>query len=148
MNDLKLTYKGVVYPWHCDHMGHMNVMWYAGKFDEATWNLLSQVGITSTYLKQEGRGMVAVEQQTFYKRELFAGMTICINSKISEVKDKSVKFVHEMINNETNEIVAITYVTGLHIDSKSRRPCALPDNVMRIFFSGISECSTRPDCVQ
>jgi acyl-CoA thioester hydrolase len=64
MNDLKLTYKGVVYPWHCDHMGHMNVMWYAGKFDEATWNLLSQVGITSTYLKQEGRGMVAVEQQT------------------------------------------------------------------------------------
>ena len=28
-----LSYKGTVYPWHCDHMGHMNVMWYAGKFD-------------------------------------------------------------------------------------------------------------------
>jgi len=23
-----LSYKGTVYPWHCDHMGHMNVMWY------------------------------------------------------------------------------------------------------------------------
>lgn len=22
-----LSYQGVVYPWHCDHMGHMNVMW-------------------------------------------------------------------------------------------------------------------------
>ena len=31
------TYRGAVYPWHCDHMGHMNVMWYVGKFDEATW---------------------------------------------------------------------------------------------------------------
>ena len=29
-----LTYRGTVYPWHCDHMGHMNVMWYVGKFDE------------------------------------------------------------------------------------------------------------------
>jgi acyl-CoA thioesterase FadM len=32
------TYRGTVYPWHCDHIGHMNVMWYVGKFDEATWN--------------------------------------------------------------------------------------------------------------
>jgi acyl-CoA thioester hydrolase len=32
-----VTYRGVVYPWHCDHMGHMNVMWYVGRFDEATW---------------------------------------------------------------------------------------------------------------
>jgi acyl-CoA thioester hydrolase len=31
-----LTYRGTVYPWQCDHIGHMNVMWYVGKFDEAT----------------------------------------------------------------------------------------------------------------
>src|SRR6266542_3912128 len=22
-----ITYRGVVYPWQCDHMGHLNVMW-------------------------------------------------------------------------------------------------------------------------
>jgi acyl-CoA thioester hydrolase len=32
----ELTYRGTVYPWQCDHIGHMNVMWYVGKFDEAT----------------------------------------------------------------------------------------------------------------
>jgi hypothetical protein len=21
-----LTYRGTVYPWHCDHVGHLNVM--------------------------------------------------------------------------------------------------------------------------
>jgi acyl-CoA thioester hydrolase len=41
-----ITYRGVVYPWHCDHMGHMNVMWYTGKFDEACWQLLSMLGLT------------------------------------------------------------------------------------------------------
>ena len=39
------TYRGAVYPWHCDHMGHMNVMWYVGKFDEATWHLFRMVGL-------------------------------------------------------------------------------------------------------
>jgi len=32
------TYRGTVYPWQCDHVGHMNIMWYVGKFDEANWN--------------------------------------------------------------------------------------------------------------
>ena len=35
------TYCGTVYPWQCDHVGHMNIMWYAGKFDEANWNLFA-----------------------------------------------------------------------------------------------------------
>ena len=30
-------------------MGHMNVMWCVGKFDEATWNLFSEVGITPAF---------------------------------------------------------------------------------------------------
>ena len=61
--DLKITYRGLVYPWHCDHMGHMNVMWYVGKFDEATWQLFRLFGVTSAYMKSENRGMVAAEQR-------------------------------------------------------------------------------------
>src|SRR5262249_6078235 len=38
-----ITARSVVYPWQCDHMGHMNVMWYTGKFDEATWHLFNQI---------------------------------------------------------------------------------------------------------
>jgi acyl-CoA thioester hydrolase len=32
-------------------MGHMNVMWYVGKFDEATWQLLAAVGLTAARLR-------------------------------------------------------------------------------------------------
>jgi len=42
MPDGDPTYRGIVYPWHCDHMGHMNVMWYVAKFDEATWTLMAR----------------------------------------------------------------------------------------------------------
>ena len=50
MPDPLLTYRGTVYPWHCDHMGHMNVMWYVGKFDEATWHFFNAIGLSPTYL--------------------------------------------------------------------------------------------------
>ena len=41
MPEAAITYRGTIYPWHCDHMGHMNVMWYVGKFDEATWQFFA-----------------------------------------------------------------------------------------------------------
>ena len=67
------TYRGTVYPWHCDHIGHMNVMWYVGKFDEASWNMFARLGLTPSYLRESGRGMAAVQQNISYKRELLAG---------------------------------------------------------------------------
>ncbi|HVJ11136.1 MAG TPA: acyl-CoA thioesterase, partial [Burkholderiales bacterium] len=67
MSDLIETYRGAVYPWHCDHMGHMNVMWYVGKFDEATWNLFALLGVTTTFLKENRRGMAAVQQNITYR---------------------------------------------------------------------------------
>ena len=62
------TYRGTVYPWQCDHVGHMNIMWYVGKFDEANWNFFARLGLTPSYLRESGRGMAAVQQNIAYKR--------------------------------------------------------------------------------
>src|SRR5580704_3054397 len=102
MTPLPITYKGIVYPWQCDHNGHMNVMWYVGKFDEATWNLVGLFGGTTAYMKDESRGLVAGEQRILYKRELVAGNRITVYSGIIEVSEKKFKFFHEMINDDTN----------------------------------------------
>src|SRR5438105_12385220 len=98
MEKLSYTYRGVVHAWQCDHMGHMNVMWYVGKFDEATWNLFAAAGVTSSYLKENKRGMAAVQQNITYKRELLAGDIIAVRSAFLEVRDKVARFVHEMRN--------------------------------------------------
>jgi acyl-CoA thioester hydrolase len=52
--DSQATYRGTVYPWQCDHVGHMNIMWYVGKFDEANWNLFARIGLTPSYLRETG----------------------------------------------------------------------------------------------
>src|SRR5512144_1908700 len=66
MTELPITYRGTIYPWHCDHVGHMNVMWYVGKFDEATWHFFNLLGLSPTFLRTAKRGMAAVEQHISY----------------------------------------------------------------------------------
>lgn len=122
-----LTHKGTIYPWHCDHMGHMNVMWYVGKFDEATWHLLHAVGLTPEYLRANNRGMVAAEQNIRYKRELLAGDLITVHSTVIEVNDRSIMFAHAMRKLDTDEVAATTTLTGVHLDTIVRRACAFPD---------------------
>jgi len=124
-----LTYLGTIYPWHCDQMGHMNVMWYVGKFDEATWQLFASVGLPSSRLRQEGIGLVAVEQRIEYKRELLAGDTISIRSTFQEVREKALIFSHEMTNQQTQELAARTFLTGVCIDLKTRKARPLPTDI-------------------
>ena len=129
MTGLVETYRGAIYPWHCDHMGHMNVMWYVGKFDEATWNLFATMGVTAAFLKEHRRGMAAVQQNITYKRELYAGETVAIRSAFLEVREKAAKFVHEMRNAVTDELAAICVLTGVHIDAQTRKSCPFPDEI-------------------
>jgi acyl-CoA thioester hydrolase len=123
------TYRGAVYPWHCDQMGHMNVMWYVGKFDEATWNLFATIGVTTAWMRENKRGMAAVQQDITYKRELLAGDTIAVRSVFLEVREKTVKFVHEMRHALSGEISAICVLTGVQIDSETRKSCPFPAEV-------------------
>src|SRR6185312_12435975 len=51
--------------------------------DEATWNLFAAAGVTTAFLKENRRGMAAVQQNITYRRELL---------------------VHEMRNAVTGEI--------------------------------------------
>jgi len=124
-----LTYKGTVFPWHCDEMGHMNVMWYVGKFDEATRHFFHELGITPAVVREHKRGMAAVEQTIQYKRELQAGDIVSVPSVLLEIKDRSVRFAHEMRKVDTGEIAATTTLTAVHFDIVARRSCAFPDSV-------------------
>jgi acyl-CoA thioester hydrolase len=108
-----ITYRGTVYPWHCDHMGHMNVMWYVGKFDEGTWHILAKAGATPSRMQSEGFGLVAVEQHIEYKRELCAGDLVTVRSSILEMREKSIHFGHEMTNDQTGEVAATMVIVGV-----------------------------------
>ena len=157
MTDHHLTYRGVVYPWHCDHMGHMDVMWYVANFDEACWQTLAMLGLTPSRLRNEGAAVAPVEQRTEYKGELHAGDAITIRTAIVRITEKSVHMSHEMRIDETREIAAICTIVGVYLDATSRKSQPFPRDIrerrgIKVYnvsvsspFNGSGNCSYLPE---
>jgi acyl-CoA thioester hydrolase len=129
MADRPVTYRGVVRSEHCDHMGHMNVMWYVGKFDEASWQLFAAMGLSRSRMQKENRGVAGVEQHIEYKRELRAGDVVTVRSAVDEVKDKVIRLTHEMTNDETGEVAAIMHLVAVYFDTEARKSLPLPPDI-------------------
>jgi acyl-CoA thioester hydrolase len=129
MAELFETARGTVHQWQCDHMGHINVRAYGEFFEEASWQLYNRIGITPSLLRSGHFHMAAVQQDTSYLKELHAGDVIAVRSGMTEVRERSMKFVHELTNEETGEVCARSVFTVVCIDSAARRARAFPADI-------------------
>jgi acyl-CoA thioester hydrolase len=80
--------------------------------------------------------MAAVDQHIEYKRELHAGDVVTVRTTLLEIAGKKVRFRHEMVNEATGEVSAVTTLIAVHMDAVARKACAFP--------AGIVERSTTP----
>ena len=77
--------------------------------------------------------MVAARQNTSYRRELLAGDLVSIYSGVLEARQRVLRFYHEMRNQASGEIAATTLLTGVHIDSVTRKPTPFPTELLAHF---------------
>jgi acyl-CoA thioester hydrolase len=123
------TYRGFVYPWAMDHVGHMNVQFYTARFDEATWQFFARLGLSPNAMKKNSRALVAADQRTQYKQEVVDGSVLHITTELVEIGRKSIRFTHRMYDSETNIEVASTDLVGVFFDTDRRASVELPDGV-------------------
>lgn len=123
------TYRGFVYPWSMDHVGHMNVQFYTARFDEATWHFLARLGLTPSFLAASGHAAVAADQRTRYTREVRAGTLLHVTTELLAVGRSSIRFLHRMYDSETEEEVASTELVGVYFDTMARASSPLPEIV-------------------
>ena len=64
-----------------------------------------------------------------YKSEVTAGELLVIKSKIIEVKDKTLRFLHVMFNAETEKEIATSELLGIHLDRTTRKSCIFPKKI-------------------
>ena len=129
------TYRGTIHPSEIDHMGHMNIKYYAEKFDRATWNILIAIGVTPDYIQITGNGCAILESLTKYIHELFEGTSVHIETVVLDVTTKKFRFLHRMMKSETGEIVATNELLGIHFDLQLRKSCEMPEKMFKTALS-------------
>ena len=129
--ELPITYRGVIHPWQCDLMGHMNVVHYVSKFDDAAWQFFSMLGADLKYFEKKHCGVAALQQNISYKAELHAGNTVTIRSGVIGIKEKVFTMVHEMRNDATGDISAVMILTAVHFNTRKRKSCPFPKEIRK-----------------
>jgi len=109
-------------------MGHMNVMWYVGKFDEATWNPSRSSCHGLLPSRQCGARWGRAAEHHLQARAA-VGRRGRRALGMLEIRDKVAKFVHEMRDAQTGEVSAVCVLTVVHMDGKARKSIAFPSEV-------------------
>ena len=128
-DDWMETYRAVVFPWHCDHLGHLNVRWYGHFFDDAGWHLWSQIGMSHVTFKERGVVTVVANITTDFHRESGAGDLLLVKSAFTRIGGKSITMSQRMTNAETGVLCATQDVVEVFFDMKSRKAAPMPDDI-------------------
>ena len=64
-----------------------------------------------------------------YVREVHAGAVLTVRSALIEVREKSLRFTHEMTSDEGHDVVARTTLKAVHIDTEARKSCAFTEEI-------------------
>lgn len=123
------TARGTMHEWQRDHMGHINVRAYMEFFEEACWQFYAMLGLTPSLLRSAALHLAAVQQNISYRKELYPGDTIMVRTGVLEMREKVLRFRHELVNTETGDICATCDFTVVCLDPASRKSQAFPPDV-------------------
>ncbi len=127
-----ISYRGVVFPWDCDSMGHLNNKHYLGLFDQAAWHVFMALGYRAEMAAREHIGLADVHQTIAFRRELRAGQLIVVRSWLQRVGSKSLTALHEMFDADDGVPVAsLTSVTSF-FDLRERKSLPIPPEIRRV----------------
>lgn len=126
------THRAVVFPWHCDHIGHMNVRWYCHFFDDAGFHLWAMKAVPQSSLHARGEGLVVAGNKIDFIHEMKAGDLVVVKSGFTKIGTRSVTSLNRMYQAETGTLCATLESVEVFFDPVARKSAPMPDDVRRI----------------
>ena len=129
MADWQEISRNMVFPWHCDHYGHMNVRWYTHFFDDASFLIWPTIGINMREVVATGVHSVIARTTTDYHHEVRAGDPVLILGGFTRIGTKSLSISTRMLDANTRELRASNEYVVVFFNAETRRSAYIPDEV-------------------
>jgi len=127
------TYRGVVHPWLCDVMGHLNTRHYVAMFDDASAHFLSAVGLARDSISDDRFGWADVKIVLELQSEVHPGGLVVVQSGVRKLGRTSLTYEQRMLGAVSGLVHAVQEITTVYFDLQGRRSAALPENVRQRF---------------
>jgi len=127
---MQVLFKGIVHPWLCDAMGHLNTRHYMAMFDDASYHMLSEASdwdLSSEAWKN--KGWADVSHQIDYKNELHAGTLVEVTGGIREIGRSSFTSFYSLRNKMTGVEAATMLAKVVFFDLQARKSMPITDRM-------------------
>lgn len=120
------TFQGVVHPWLCDEMGHMNTRHYVGMFDDAMQHFMRHLGHNAAAARQQKLGWADVRHEIDYVAEVPVGALVHIDCQVEKLGNKSIRYRQTMYLSDSGDVAAENMATSVLFDLQDRKAVPLP----------------------
>ena len=111
MTSFETTLETKVTPEQIDHLGHMNVMFYAAHARAGSATLLGRIGVDGRIGDAEA---VVTDPLTAHRHEQLVGAPLVLRSAVLDAHPERIRLYHELYNPEREELAA-TFVHGVEL---------------------------------
>lgn len=109
------TYRGIVFPWDVDIVGHFTVASYFARLEDATLGALEAIGLGPSYMERERRACMTVDCYVRYVEELRDGDILHVQSGVIAADDEGVLLGHKFFNSDTGAVCTTVEQRTLHV---------------------------------
>ena len=133
------TTRSVVFPWHCDHYGHLNARWYVHHFDDSAFHIWTMAGCPHARNRAGGVDTVVARYTVNYLREMQAGQLLVVRCAFTRVGNRSVTHLHRMFDADHGTLHASLECVEVFFDPGTRSSMPMPEPVRALLTERLSD---------
>lgn len=121
------TFRGVVFPWFCDSMGHMATQHYMGLYDHALFHVVGKLGpvISGREGLGAGLGWADIRHDVRYLEELLAGDLVVIRSHFLRFGTSSLAHRSYLVREADGAVCSTLDAVTVRFDLERRKSCPI-----------------------
>lgn len=127
------TARGGVDRWEAEETGRMATRFYMATFSAAAGNMLAGGDLTADKMRELGIGSAALDYTIDYFRPLQIGDAYYARTGMLELREKTWRFFHFMLDSNTQQPVARAEIVAVLFDLKARKSIVMPEMVRNAF---------------
>ena len=127
-----------------DYNGHLNMAYYHLLFDRAIDAALVPLGLGPEVAAKTGVSVFTAQAQVHYLRELHAGDSVVVETRLIEHDSKRLHYVQTMRRIGKDETAAISENLVLHVDLTTRRVAPFAPEVLARIAAAVAAHADLP----
>ena len=125
--DAFISCKSAVNTWDLDHEAVGSSQFKIGCVSDAATHLFTYCGADFNWRNEYDIGSAALDYSIRYFKDAPLGMAVTMHTNFTKIGNKSLKFIHHMVDNSTGDVIMDIEIVAVLFDLQKRKSIVVPE---------------------